>query len=105
MLYMLRKQATFNEEKVKLTFELPARDGEQAVRVAGEFNNWDPSTTTLHREGKFWQASIVLPTGKQYAFRYYRDGGDWFNDEQADGYQPNPYGTVDSLIDLTPAGW
>jgi hypothetical protein len=38
-------------------------------------------------------ASLTLSTGKRYAFRYYRNGR-WFNDDQADGYEPNEHGHV-----------
>lgn len=37
-------------------------------------------------------ATLTLPAGNRYAFRYLADGGRWFNDEDADGYRDNGFG-------------
>ncbi len=34
-------------------------------------------------------AALTLSSGDRYAFRYVTADGDWFNDEQADDYEPN----------------
>jgi hypothetical protein len=37
-------------------------------------------------------------TGQVYRFRYRINGNEWRNDEQADGYVPNPFGGEDSVV-------
>jgi hypothetical protein len=56
--------------------------------------------TPRPRAGHSQSVSLTLSTGKRYAFRYYRDGR-WFNDDQADGYEPNEYGQKNCILDLT----
>jgi hypothetical protein len=34
-----------------------------------------------------------LELGRAFQFRYLRDGEVWLNDNQADAYVPNPYGS------------
>jgi hypothetical protein len=38
-------------DKVKVTFTLPADEPEGKVAVAGDFNDWDTSATTLRKRG------------------------------------------------------
>lgn len=87
-------------DKVKVTFVVPA-DAADKVAVAGDFNGWDPSATTLRKRGDVRSASVTLDAGRRYAFRYCTPDGHWFNDEQAHGYERNEYGEDNSIIDLT----
>ena len=87
-------------DKVKVTFSLPA-DATDKVAVAGDFNGWDPSATTLRKRGDTRSASVTLEPGRRYAFRYCTPTGDWFNDEGAHGYEPNEFGGENGIIDLT----
>jgi hypothetical protein len=45
-------------------------------------------------------ASLTLVGGRRYAFRYCQDGK-WFDDENADGYEPNEFGERNGILDLT----
>ena len=45
-----------------------------------------------------WQATVALEPGRSYRYRYLLDGQRWENDQQADRYEPNPLGTVDSVV-------
>jgi 1,4-alpha-glucan branching enzyme len=87
--------------QVKVTFALPADGADERVSVVGDFNDWDPVATPLARRGATLRASIVLETGRRYAFRYLADGGRWFNDDDADDYQENEFAGSDSILDLT----
>jgi hypothetical protein len=53
----------------------------------------------LRRRGGVRAASIVLVAGRRYAFRYYR-AGKWFNDDDVDEYEPNEFGETNGIIDL-----
>lgn len=88
-------------DKVKVTFTLPAGATPDKVAVAGDFNDWDPTATTLRKRGESRSATVTLETGRRYAFRYATPDGRWFNDEGAHGYEPNEFGDENGIIDLT----
>ncbi len=90
--------------RLKVTFAVPADavDGEAAV--VGDFNQWDPGTTPLHRSNGWLKASVVVEPGRRYRFRYFADDGHWFNDPEVDASEPNGMGDDNSLLDLTPDG-
>lgn len=71
------------------------------ISVVSDFNGWDPTATPLHPADTACTATIILPEGKRFAFRYRRDNGEFFNDEAAHDYQPNTFGGYDCVIDLT----
>lgn len=48
-----------------------------------------------------WQVRLELETGRRYSFRYLVDGKEWLNDWYADDYLENPYGSYDSVVDLS----
>lgn len=93
-----------NGDPVRVTFAVP-EDGMNglALAVVGDFNDWDPSATPLRPEGPLRLATIIVPAGRRYAFRYLAEGGQWFNDEDADDYEHNGHGGDDSILDLTGA--
>jgi nuclear transport factor 2 (NTF2) superfamily protein len=45
--------------------------------------------------------TITLTAGRRYAFRYRKENGEWFNDDGADAFEPNEWGDVNSIVDLT----
>jgi hypothetical protein len=47
------------------------------------------------------KTTIELEAGRRYRFRYLVDGKEWLNDWHADDYVENPYGSNDSVVDLT----
>lgn len=99
---MVRCEPMKGGKQVKVTFTV-AEDGMdgQALAVVGDFNNWDPTATPLRPAGDVRVATIKVPAGGRYAFRYLAESGRWFNDEAADGYQPNGFGGDDCVLDLT----
>ena len=42
--------------------------------------------------------TLALEAGRPYRFRYLVDGEQWLNDETADGWLPNQFGSADSVI-------
>ncbi len=96
---MPKKTPVKNGTAAKVTFEV--REEANAVHLAGDFNGWSPSATPMakRKDGRF-SATITLPKGKEYRYRYVVDGDRWTNDPNADRYEPNFHGSDDCIIDL-----
>jgi 1,4-alpha-glucan branching enzyme len=103
---MIKKEPTEKEGRVLVTFELPSSMWAERVNLVGEFNDWDTRATpmTRSRTNADWKAAIELEAGRRYRFRYLVDGREWLNDWHADDYVENPYGSDDSVVDLTSFG-
>jgi len=101
---MIRCKPMKGGKQVKVSFVV-AEDGMagQALAVVGDFNDWDPTATPMRPEGELRSATITLPAGERYAFRYLAEGGRWFNDDDAHGYQANGFGGHDCVLDLSSA--
>lgn len=85
-------------EGIKLTFSL---DLDKPVSVVGDFNGWDPAAHPLKpRTNGKRSAVVTLPAGTRHAFRYLADGGHFFDDPEADGYEDNGYGGTHGVIVL-----
>ena len=84
---------------VPVTFTLPAEVGAGDVALCGDFNNWDTGPIPLIRDtGGPWQVTVPLAPGSSYRYRYLLDGERWENAWDADHYEPNPYGSDNSVI-------
>jgi hypothetical protein len=83
---------------VPVTFTLPAEVGAGDVALCGDFNNWDTGPIPLIRETDGWQVTVPLAPGSSYRFRYLLDGERWENAWDADRYEPNPYGSDNSVV-------
>lgn len=93
------KRSKGTKGKVKVTFVVPMTECDQAVSVVGEFNDWDPLATPLRKRSNGTRsASLELPAGASYRFKYLADGGDWFCDPDADSTVENDRSSVDSLL-------
>jgi chromosome partitioning protein len=84
----------FNE--VMLSVKAPEA---KEVYLAGEFNNWklDENSRMENKDG-CWTKSLCLNKGK-YRYRFVIDGK-WAEDSNNPLRQMNPYGTMDSLIEV-----
>lgn len=95
---MAAKQAA-KPSTVEVRFTLPAEVHADSVALCGEFNAWSREDIQLERKGDgSWEANVDLEPGRSYRFRYLLDGDRWENAWQADRYEPNPYGSDDSVI-------
>lgn len=99
---MINKKVSPKGTKVRVTFELPADVAEKQVAVVGDFNEWNPAdgAMTFVKTRKVWKKDVSLPAGNTYQFRYFVDGRDWRNDEQADAYVPNQYFSENGVLEL-----
>ena len=72
----------------------------EAVQVAGDFNNWQPTANPLEKVGGsgIWQAKIKLLPGK-YRYRLVVDGR-WQQDPYNEITELNPFGEFNSVIEV-----
>lgn len=96
---MIAKTRTPRSDALRVTFSLPADRPSERVFVVGDFNNWDPGPHELRRRSNGRRTAIVeLPPGHRSRFRYVTAAGHWFDDGDADAYEPNPHGGVDGVV-------
>ncbi len=90
------KKKTKGSEMVKKTeFSLLVPQA-QRVSIAGDFNQWNPSSHPLQQDTKgTWKISLGLKPGK-YEYRFLLDG-EWQNDPNCDSFVENPFGTSNCL--------
>jgi hypothetical protein len=87
-----------SDGQVELTFRLPADHPADPVGIAGDFNDW--AVTPLVDADGTLETTIVVAGGRRYQFRYRTSDGRWFNDEEADDYEPNEFGGMNCVVDL-----
>lgn len=97
---MIRTRRLSNDDKVEITFNVPAPEDAGRMSVVGDFNQWDATATPLRKRKDSRSAKVTVDAGRRYAFRYLREDGEWLNDEAADDYEPGPFGTVNSVVDV-----
>jgi hypothetical protein len=84
---------------VAVTFTLPAEVAAISVALCGEFNDWATDDILLERGGDgAWRTTVALAPGRSYRYRYLIDGERWENAWRADRYEPNAFGSVDSVV-------
>jgi chromosome partitioning protein len=74
-------------------------DNARNVRLAGDFNNWNPDRTPLRMIRKStYQVQVPLAPGR-YQYRYVVDGR-WITDPANDAKAPNPFGEMNSVVEV-----
>ena len=96
---MLKKEKLSNG-KIKVTFRISECVWADHINLVGEFNNWDTQSHPLKQSSgdACWHISIDLEAHRAYRFRYLVDGKSWMNDDHADRYEGNAFGTSDSIV-------
>lgn len=73
-----------------------------SVRLAGDFNNWNPAGHPLLRDRDgWWRLKLSLPPG-EYGFKYLVDGKLWEADFAAFGVEPDRFGGWRSVLFIEP---
>jgi len=74
--------------------------GVKEVYLVGDFNNWSLSNQSLlwQTEEGLWQKRICLEPGR-YRYKFVVDG-EWTTDPENDRLEPNPYGGLDSVLEI-----
>lgn len=97
---MISKEFTPKRTVCKVTLTLPSEWAEKEVVVAGEFNDWKVGEEKLEKKKDSWTTTLRLKPESEYKFKYLIDGERWENDDAADKYVPNEFGTEDSVISV-----
>lgn len=99
----LTKKFSKDKSKCDVTFALPkeAIQGGKEVVLVGEFNNWNTAEgiALVAKKGEY-KTVLKLEAGKRYEYRYLVDGHIWTNDATPDAFVSNPFGTVNSVVEL-----
>jgi len=97
---MIRKQFvnTRNGRVARVTFSLPGSVWADSIYLVGDFNDWNETSHSLSLgRDQDWSITLDLELNREYQFRYRKDG-DWINDNQADAYVQNPYGSDNFIV-------
>lgn len=95
----LSKKFSKDKTVCKVGFSLDAEAaGAAKLFLAGEFNDWKPAPMRK-RQGGF-SASVDLPVGASYQYRFVTGDGRWLNDPGADCYVFSPFAQADNSVVL-----
>lgn len=90
--------SAYADAKREVEFSLYAPDAKK-VAVAGQFNDWNTKSMPI-KKGKdgTWRIRMMLPAGR-CEYKYVVDG-EWMQDQPGANTTPNPFGTVNRMIDV-----
>jgi len=96
---MLKKRFLTIKDECEVSFELTAAEAQQ-VDLVCESNGWQPIEMKKTGKGKktTFRAKVRLPQERQFEFRYLVDRHQWINDDSADAYAPNNFGTENGVL-------
>jgi len=79
---------------------LQASEGVRSVNIAGDFNSWSASATAmkLNKRLGVFELTVPLPAGV-HRYRLIIDG-QWTHDAHNPHSEPNPFGELNSVIDV-----
>ena len=100
---MIHKQFvnTSKGRVARVTFSLPGSIWADSIYLVGDFNGWNETSHPLSLgRDQDWSITVDLELNREYQFRYRKDG-EWINDNQADAYSQNPYGSDNFIVRTT----
>lgn len=96
-----KKQYLKTKPVCKVTFKLTKEEARSAnsVKLLGDFNDWDTSSTPMKKlkNGDF-TSTVNLDSDSQYEFRYLLDDKEWENDWAADSYVPSAFSSEENSV-------
>jgi 5'-AMP-activated protein kinase regulatory beta subunit len=96
----MKKQIQKKTTRRRVTFSLHAPDF-RYVSLVGEFNNWDPEKHPMKcNDNGLWTKTVVLAPGV-YEYKFLADEN-WMLDTKNEHSRLNSYGTLNSLITVSP---
>lgn len=87
---------SFLAVKPNFLFKLQGHDNAKIVSLNGVFNNWEPSGYTMAHNNGEWSIPLHLKPGK-YLYKF-RVDGDWIIDPGNKLWEPNEFGTGNSVL-------
>lgn len=97
---MIKKEFTPKRTVCKVTFSIPAEWAEKNVQLVGDFNDWDEDSDAMVKKGDVWTITLRLSPETSYRFKYLIDNDSWENDDAADEYVENIFGSDDSVVNI-----
>lgn len=98
---MIKKTYTKTGSSCRVTFTVPPEMDAETVYLCGDFNQWNRTSHPLkHRKDNSFSLTLSLKPGQRYCFRYLLDGERWENDATADAQTPNPFGSMNSVVEV-----
>ena len=97
---MITKEFTPKRTVCKVTFSIPAAWAEKNVQLVGDFNDWDEDSDAMEKRGEMWTITLRLKPDTRYRFKYLIDNDNWENDDAADEYVENIFGSDDSVLNI-----
>ena len=96
----ITKQYLKSKPVVKVTFAVPAEEANK-VTVVGSFNEWNSKKAVALKKLKngTFKGTVDLEKDNSYEFKYLVDGT-YVNDDQADAYAMNVFGTENGILNL-----
>lgn len=96
----ITKQYLKSKPVVKVTFAVPAEEAKK-VTVVGSFNEWNTKKAVALKKLKngTFKGTVDLEKDNSYEFKYLVDGS-YVNDDQADAYAVNVFGTENGVLNL-----
>ena len=98
---MIKKKFFKTRDECEVTFECAPAQAE-SVELVCEANGWQPISMKKKKGGAF-RTRLRLPRDSQFEFRYLLDGRTWANDEAADSYAANVYGSDNGVVFTRPS--
>lgn len=83
---------------VRLVY-VPRELSVKEVNVVGSFNNWDPRSIPMRREGDVFSTILYLPPGS-YEYMFVVDGRDWVTDPAAAEVRDDGFGGTNAVLDV-----
>ncbi len=97
---LMNKKATTRNGRSPCQVRFDFNDPQASeVFTAGTFNDWEPQATRMLPMGNGqWGKILVLPPGT-YEYRFVADG-QWMADPRASRVVPNPFGGLNSVLEV-----
>ena len=93
---MLKKRYFKTKNECEVTFEYP--NEAKTVALVSEYNGWQPIEMKQRKKDQIFYTKIRLPNEGQYQYRYLINDREWENDEAADNYVANEFGSDNSVV-------
>lgn len=94
---MLTKKFFKTKEEVEITFEFNRSDV-TSVSLVADFNHWQGVGMKFNKKTQSFKTKVRLPKDGTFHFRYLLNNTEWENDNKADQYLPNEFGSDNSVV-------
>jgi len=98
---MAKKLTKTNPSAVEQTFAFKAPAASSVILV-GDFTHWQKNPISLRKQPNgIWRVTVSLAPG-EHRYRFLVDG-EWRDDPDCKLRIPNPFGSQDSVVQVSPA--